>query len=124
MKTILLARDSPVRARLAEMIAALRGIQLDVEDPDIDTVFPRISQLHPDVILVDVDAADGRGLEIITQCRVRNVRHAVIMAMANSRSLQYRESCLAAGALYFFNPEREGYWLLDTLESIREQVEQ
>jgi len=45
------------------------------------------------------------------------------VAIANSRSLQYRESCRAAGAVFFFNPEREQYWLLDTLESIREQVE-
>jgi CheY-like chemotaxis protein len=125
MRTILFAGDSPVRARLAEMIAELRGIQLDVEDPDVDTVRPIIRQFRPDVILVDIDEAHGHGLEIIRQCRGPEGQGApVIMAIANSRSLQYRESCLAAGAIYFFNPEREQYWLLDALESIREQVEQ
>ena len=124
MKTILFAGKSPVRARLAEMIGELRGVQLDVEDPDVDKVRPIIRQLRPDVILVDIDETHGDGLEIIRRCRGQEGhRGPVIVAIANSRSLQYRESCRAAGAVFFFNPEREQYWLLDTLESIREQVE-
>jgi chemotaxis response regulator CheB len=124
MRTILFARESPVRSRLAQMIAELRGIQLDVEDPDLEKAYSIVRKVHPSVIVVDVDAAHGHGLEIIRRCSAHEGQGTVVMAIANSRSLEYRASCLAAGALFFFNPEREEYWLLDALESLREQVEQ
>ena len=90
MKTILFAGASPVRERLAEMIAELRGVQLDVAEPDVDTVCPIIRQSRPDVILVEIDEAHGHGLEIIRRCRRQEGQGApVIMAIANSRSLQY-----------------------------------
>jgi hypothetical protein len=44
------------------------------------------------------------------------------MAVAGSASIQYRASCLEAGAMYFFNLAREHDWLLESLASLREQV--
>jgi CheY-like chemotaxis protein len=123
MTTVLIAGMSPVRTRLADMISELRDMHLDVEGPDVDAS-RIISHIHPDVVLVDIDQTNGHGLDIIRQFHERrNRRVPVIIAIASSRSLHYRASCLAAGALYFFNCMREQDWLLDSLRSIREQIE-
>jgi hypothetical protein len=44
------------------------------------------------------------------------------MAIAATRSLRYRSSCLEAGAMFFFNAVREQDWLIESLDSIREQL--
>jgi len=121
VKALLIANESPVRSRLAETISELPDVHLEVKDPnnDADQI---LLQFHPDVIMIDIDQTQGHGLELIRRFREgRKERSPVIMALASSGSLYYRESCLAAGAMYFFNLAREQDWLLESLASLREQ---
>jgi DNA-binding response OmpR family regulator len=120
MKAVLISDMSPVRTRLAELLSELPYIQLDVEESsaEADSI---ISRIDPAVVLVEIDQARGRGLEIIRSLRARN-RAPVIMAIAATRSLRYRSSCLEAGAMFFFNAVREQDWLIESLDSIREQL--
>ena len=122
MKALLIANESPVRSRLTKTISELPDVHLEVKDPhnDADLI---LLQFHHDVILIDIDQTQGHGLELIRRFREgRNERSPVIMALASSISLHYRASCLAAGAIYFFNLAREQDWLLDSLASLREQL--
>jgi len=122
VKALLIANESPVRFRLAELISGLPDIHLEVKDPhnEADLI---LLQLHHDVILIDIDQTQGHGLELIRRFREgRSERSPVIMALASSGSLHYRESCLAAGAMYFFNLAREQDWLLESLASIQSQL--
>lgn len=101
----------------------MSDIQVEIQEPGEVEVDRRITQLHPNVVLIDIDHSSGRGLEIIRQIHGRRgERVPVIMAIASSTSLQYRTSCHEAGATYFFNRGREQDWLLDSLASIREQL--
>lgn len=122
VKALLVARESPVRSRLIELISEVQGIRLEVRDPyDAADLIPR--QLLPDVILIDIDQTRGHGLEIIRRFREGRSGHSpVIVALARSGSIHYRSSCLDAGAMYYFNLEREQEWLLDSLVSIRKQM--
>ena len=104
------------------MISELPDIHLEVTDPpcEADQILP---QFHPDVILIDIDQTQGHGIQLIRRFREgRSERTPVIMALASSGSLHRRESCLAAGVMYFFNLAREQDWLLDSLASIQEQL--
>ena len=94
--------------------------RLDPCDVDLDRT---IVQLHPHVILIDIDHAYGRGLKIIKQHhRRRGEGMPIIVAIASSNSLQYRASCHEAGAMFFFNLVREQDWLLKSLAAIQEQL--
>jgi chemotaxis response regulator CheB len=123
VKVLLVANASPVRERLAGAISEILDIQLEIREPEGEEVARTITKVHPDVVLVDVDQTHGQGLEIIRQIHARRSEcDPVIMAMASSSSLQYRASCLKAGAMYFFDRVREQDWLMDSLASIREQL--
>jgi CheY-like chemotaxis protein len=117
MKAALLAGDSPVRVRLAQMLSDLPYLQLQVEDLEADLDLMK----GYDVVLIDIDQACGRGLQIIRKLREKRVGDTpTVVALASSRPLRYRASCLKAGATYFFDTTRELEWLLSALQSIRE----
>jgi CheY-like chemotaxis protein len=123
VKVLLIDSNSPLSERLVGVLSELTDVQVDVHEPgdlDVDRI---ITRLHPDVILINIDESRGRGLEIIRQIHgQRGERAPIIMAIASSASIQYRASCHEAGATYFFDRVREQEWLLDSLESIREQL--
>jgi chemotaxis response regulator CheB len=122
VKTMLIADASPVRTRLAAMLSELPNIQLEMEGPFVDADLI-MTKFNPDVVLIDIDLTQGHGLEIIRKFhQALSGGTPVIVAIANSRSLRYRASCLEAGAIYYFNAVREQEWLLDSLASIREQL--
>jgi DNA-binding response OmpR family regulator len=123
VRVLLIDSESPVSERLIGEISELANMQVKIQEPS-DWDPERTVEPRPDVILVDIDHSNGRGLEIIRCLRGRpEGKGAVIMAISSSPSLQYRTSCLEAGAMYFFNRIREHGWLLDSLASIREQIE-
>jgi chemotaxis response regulator CheB len=122
MKTMLIAEASPVRTRLAEILSELPNVQVEMEGPFVDADLI-MTKFNPDVVLIDIDLTQGHGLEIIRKFHEGlSGGTPVIVAIANSRSLRYRASCLEAGAIYYFNAVREQEWLLDSLASIREQL--
>jgi DNA-binding response OmpR family regulator len=123
VKTVLIASDSPTRSRLVDAISELADVHVEIQEPNETEVDVMVARRHPEVVLIDIDQSCGRGLQIIRQLHgQRGERAPVIMAIASSTSLQYRASCLEAGAMYFFNRVREQDWLLDSLASIQEQL--
>jgi chemotaxis response regulator CheB len=123
VKVLLIDGQSPVSERLRGAISELSDVQVEMLEPDGVEVDERIARLHPDVVLIDIDESRSRGLEIIRRIHGKGAeRGPVIMAIAGSTSIQYRASCLEAGAMYFFNRIREQDWLLESLTSLREQL--
>ena len=124
MKVLLIASESPVRGRLAGVISELPDVHVEILEPGKMEGNRTIMRIHPDVVLIDIDQSRGRGLEIIRQVHERRGELVpVIMAIAGSTSLQYRASCIEAGAMFFFNRLREQDWLVASLASIQEQLE-
>ena len=123
MKVLLIESESPVRERLMRDISELSEVQVEIQEPDDAGVDRTIAQLHPDVVLIQVDNSRGRGLEIIKRLQGRRAEATpIIIAIASSSSLQYRASCHKAGAAFFFNRLREHDWLLDSLVVIQEEL--
>lgn len=87
MKVLFIADESPVRERLAGVISELPDIQVEIGEPRQMEVDQMITQIHPDVVLIDIDLSGGRGLEIIRQTHRQREEHVpVIIAIANSAS--------------------------------------
>jgi CheY-like chemotaxis protein len=123
VKLLLIESESPVRERLVEEISELPNVQVTIQDPDDVELDRTIAQLHPDVVLIDIAHACGRGLEIIKRLHRRGAEgRPIIVAIASSNSPQYRASCHEAGAMFFFNLICEQNWLLDSLATIQEQL--
>jgi DNA-binding response OmpR family regulator len=124
VKALLIESESLVRERLMGEILELSDVQIEVQDPDdVEEVDQAIAQLHPDVVLIQVDNSRGWGLDIIKRLHARRAEGTpIIVAMASSSSLQYRANCHEAGAAFFFNRLREHDWLLDSLKAIQEEL--
>src|SRR5271157_3092706 len=98
VKVLLVDSESPVRKRLVGAISELSDVQVETREPREEEVDRTITQFHPDVVLIDIDQSNGRGLAIIRRIRGRRWESGpIIMAIASSASLQYRASCLEAG---------------------------
>ena len=123
MKVLLIESESPVRERLAGEILELPDVRLEIQDPYDAGMDRAMAQLHPDVVLIDIDLSRGKGLEIIKRLHERRAEGTpIIVALASSNSLQYRARCHEAGAVFFFNRLCEQDWLLDSLVRIQEQL--
>ena len=123
MKVLLIDRTSPARERLVGEISELPDVQIEIQDADDPGVEAAITQLHPDVVLIDIDHSQGRGIEIIRQLHGRRAEgKSIIVAITSSNSLEYRACCHEAGALFFFDWVREQDWLMKSLVAIQEQL--
>jgi CheY-like chemotaxis protein len=125
VKALILASNGPQRQPLARAIADVLQTPVEVQDPqsaDPATIF---TVQKPDVVLVDLDLAHGRGLEIIRQIHELEQEFApVIVALASGPSLRARADCMEAGAIYLFDKSCEQEWLLGSLESIKHEIEE
>ena len=123
MKVLLIEGEAPVRERLVGGILELPDVQVKIQDPGDVELGRTVSQLHPDVVLIDIDHSYGRGLEIIKRLhRRRGKGIPIVVAIASSHCLQYRRSCHEAGATFFFDWVHEQDWLLKSLATIQEEL--
>jgi DNA-binding response OmpR family regulator len=97
---VVLIEDDPdfaamLRARLTDAVRQLEMVAWCTRARDgIGAVF----RLFPDVVLLDLELADGPGLQIIPAVRQRMNRAALrIYAMTSAWNRELRRACIAAG---------------------------
>jgi DNA-binding NarL/FixJ family response regulator len=114
MKAFLVHDANVVRDRLVELISELPGFEVAMEGNEGGEAFENILQKKPDVVIVDVQLRHGGGLNLIH----RLSSHApapVLIALASAASPLYRQKCMAAGAVHFFDKARDQDALIATL---------
>ena len=97
-------------------------MQVEICEPD-GLKDRKIMEVHPDVILIDMDQSRGRGLknyQTIPQATERT-------CSCHYGDWQHRFAAIpgelrGGWAMYFFDRVREQDWLIDSLASIREQL--
>jgi DNA-binding response OmpR family regulator len=108
---------------MVKAISEIPGTKVEVEDPDTLVVESAMSVFRPDVVLVDIELAGGKGIEIITQFRrMQQELTPVIMALTSTPTLRVRASCLEAGASFLFDKTCEQDRILESLESIKREL--
>lgn len=65
-----------------------------------------IAAKDADIVVMDLGLTGGSGLDIMSSL-VRNHRPVVTMVLTNLSGEVYRETCLSAGATYFFDKTTE-----------------
>jgi len=109
MKTqaIFLVEDSPlVRDRLLEMIESVPGAKVVGIASRADEAVRGILATRPDVVVLDVNLAQGTGIDVLRELRLEAPRIDVYMLSAYASS-PYRQLAKRLGARDFFDKTTE-----------------
>ncbi len=100
---IVVADDSVlVRRRLVGLLQEIAEVEIVGEAQDGTQALLVVSDLHPDVLILDIQMPGVTGLEVLRRVQKRPEPPQVIV-VTNYAFPQYRQKCLEAGALYFFD---------------------
>ncbi len=112
---VFIVDDSPyMRARLVEVCGRMERVRVVGEADGARKAIAEILELRPDSVLLDLDLAEGSGLDVLRSVRPQ-APEIVFVVLTNHVEQPYRRACAAAGALYFLDKTRE-------FEQVREVI--
>ncbi len=106
MKVFLVHDPNAVCERLTGIIAELSGFEVAMGSTEGGQAFENILLNKPDVVIVDVQLRYGGGLNLIHRLSAHKPA-PIVIALASAASPLYRQKCMAAGAMYFFDKTRD-----------------
>jgi CheY-like chemotaxis protein len=96
MSKILLVEDDATMRILLKTLLELDGHQIEmVIDPRMDIV-QYVSDLHPDIIIMDVHLRAKNGIDVLKSIRLQSLSWHPYIIMASG--MDVRDECLQAGA--------------------------
>lgn len=91
-----------VRDRLFRMLSEVKGIEVVGQAEDAREASDSIRKLKPDAVILDIRLSGGSGIDVLRV--IKKEQPALIAIMLTFYPyLQYRKSCMGAGANYFFD---------------------
>jgi DNA-binding NarL/FixJ family response regulator len=115
---VFIADDSAtVRDRLATLLADMAGVEVIGHAEDAAAAVAAIQRLKPDVVILDIRMPAGSGIGVLRSMEKQPDRPKFIM-LTNYPFLQYRRTCLEAGASYFFDKSSEFEKIPQALEAL------
>ena len=118
MLKIFLVDDSPlVRQRIVALIGAINGVEIVGEAEDASNALSSIAVTDADVVIVDLRLIGGSGLDVLAGL-AQSSRPVITIVLTNYSSAVIRETCLLAGANYFFDKTSEFNLARDVIERI------
>jgi DNA-binding NarL/FixJ family response regulator len=105
---VLLVDDSPaVVASLSRLLGVEPGVEVVGWADDLASALSRTEQVHPDLVLLDVDLAHGdRGYDLLLRLRREHADVAVVV-LSNFGGQALRNAFLGAGADAYFDKSLE-----------------
>lgn len=118
MSRILIVDDAAVvRDRLKQLLAGIQGAEIIAESGQSERGTALVRKLKPDVVVIDVQLRNGRGIELVQ--KMRRIRTAPrIIVLTNDSYPEIRNRCLAAGADYFFDKSTEYEDMVELLSTL------
>ena len=117
MRVFLVEDADLIRERLIEMLRAVPGVELAGEAASVQPAISLILAARPDVVILDMQLADGSGLDVLRTLR-RDAAEMVVIVLTNHAEDCYRELCLSAGARYFLDKSAQAGLLPDILRHL------
>jgi CheY-like chemotaxis protein len=110
---VVVADDSPlIRGLVADSFSSLKGVKIVGMAEDGFQAISMITQLQPDIVVLDISMPHKSGLEVLKHIR-RHDKSVVIVMFTADTSMVLREACIEAGANYYLEK-----WQVDKLLSI------
>ncbi|MBB6429002.1 response regulator transcription factor [Algisphaera agarilytica] len=103
---IVVVDDHPiVRRGLIELINDVPEFDVVGEAPDVSTALDVLSEVRPDLALIDLSLGDGHGLELIKQIRAAELNIKMLVVSMMDEAL-YADRVLRAGASGYLRKEQ------------------
>lgn len=104
---MLVADDSVlVRRHLTALLATLDGIEVVGEAEDVDHTLESVRRLRPRVVVLDIAMPGGNGIAALRSIK-REFPEIEVIMLTNNANAFYRNTCLKAGASFFFDKSSE-----------------
>jgi DNA-binding NarL/FixJ family response regulator len=104
---VFVSEDSPeIRKRLIAMLRSVPGISVVGEAESVQAAISGVLGSACDVLLLDLQLADGSGLDVLSSLKVKHPALRVIV-LTNFATAQHRQASLAAGADVFLDKSQE-----------------
>ena len=115
---VFIAEDSIlIRERLKDMLSELQGIEIIGEAGDANEAIKEISQLNPDVVILDIRMPGGNGIGVLEHIDKTGPVPMVIM-LTNYPYPRYRKRCMDLGADFFFDKSTEFEKVTEVLQQL------
>lgn len=115
---ILIVDDSAlVRRMLREMLAQIEGAEVVGEFESPAPAIESIRSHPPDIVLLDIQLANGSGLEVLRAVRTEHPG-VKVMVFTNFAEPVYRKRCLEAGAYAFYDKKSDLHLLRQSLHGL------
>jgi len=115
---VFIADDSQVmRERVIDMISELPEIEIIGQAEDGIQATNLITELNPDVVILDIRMPRGNGIDVLQKIKKDNPTLVVIM-LTNYPYPQYQKKCMKAGADYFFDKATEFEKVTEVLKEL------
>ena len=96
---VFVVEDAPeVRKRLVAMLRSIAGVTVVGEADSVRSAVDGVQASAADVMLLDLQLADGSGLEVLSAVKSQQPDLYVIVLSNFANATQYRDASLAAGA--------------------------
>jgi DNA-binding NarL/FixJ family response regulator len=115
---ILIADDSSLlRDRLKGLMRQIDSVSVFMEAENGEEALLLIREINPDVAILDIRMPEMNGIELLKRIREGGSQLKIII-LTNYPYKQYRERCLAEGADYFFDKNKDIAGLTEVITRI------
>jgi DNA-binding NarL/FixJ family response regulator len=118
LKVFITDDSAIVRERLMTMVLALPEITVVGQARDGPEAVDAIRRTRPDVVILDIRMPGSNGIDVLRRLKEMQPAPKVIM-LTNYAYQQYRKTCEAAGADFFFDKSAEFDQIPQALEQVR-----
>jgi DNA-binding NarL/FixJ family response regulator len=115
--TIIIADDSPIlRNRLKSLLGSCVGIEIIGEADNGTEAVRIILEKKPDIAIIDVRMPEMNGIEVLMKLKEMKSKTRICI-LTNYPYRQYRERCIAEGALHFFDKNQDIQLMIEVMNN-------
>ena len=104
---VFVAEDSvPVRARLLDILANMKGVAVVGETDSLSGAIEGIRRTEPDAVVLDIHLVGGSGMELLRKVHPL-APHIMFIVLTNHPDPRYRDVCIRDGASHFLDKSIE-----------------
>jgi DNA-binding NarL/FixJ family response regulator len=119
MRIVIADKSTEYCGRLIDFINLVDGITVAGQSHDVRETIESIDRLKPEAVLLEFRMPGGSALDVLAAVK-RMDSPPIMMVMTDYQATFFRNSCLGAGADYFFDKSAEFKQMIQTLTDLRE----
>ncbi len=106
MKIFIVEDSIIIRGRIISLLNGIEDVEIAGVADEPDEAVKYISEIDPDVVILDIRLQSGSGIEVLEKIRYYNVNTKIIM-LTNYPEPHYKKKCTDLGADYFFDKSND-----------------